>query len=156
MKKGQSSRLTTQQKEGQGSITIFHKDTQIHDKEVGNASIFVMKQLEFEFPMLTFRYRKGLSKKEINKVLQKVDSYLGQTLFVESSSIRPNGGLIDVRDDNGDWRVVLVSEAKHQGKDIENILAGKQVGKKNNLHSVFKFICRYFAYAPCISAYNMV
>lgn len=30
MKKGQSSRLTEQQKEGQGPITIFHKDAQIH------------------------------------------------------------------------------------------------------------------------------
>lgn len=132
MKKGQSNRLAAQQKEGQGPITIFHKDAQIHDKEVGNTSIFVMKQLEFEFPMLTFRYRKDLSKKEINEALQKVDTYLGQTLFVESASIRPDGGLIEVRDDNGNWRVVLVSEAKHQGKDIENILAGKQVGKKNN------------------------
>ncbi|MBR1497279.1 MAG: restriction endonuclease [Oscillospiraceae bacterium] len=131
-KKGQSSRLAVQQKEGQGPITIFHEDAQIHDKEVGNTSLFVMKQLEFEFPMLTFRYRNDLLKKEINQALQKVDTYLGQTLFVESSSIKPDGGLIEVKDDNGGWRVVLVSEAKHQGKDIENIRAGKLVGKKNN------------------------
>lgn len=63
MKKGQSNRLTVQQKEGQGPITIFHKDAQIHDEEVGNISLFVKKQLEYEFPMLTFRYRKDLSKK---------------------------------------------------------------------------------------------
>lgn len=132
MKKGQSDRLTVQQKEGQGPITIFHEDAQIHDKEVGNTSLFVIKQLEYEFPMLTFRYRKDLSKKEINEALQKVDKYLGQTLFVESASIRPDGGLIEVKDDNGDWRVILVSEAKHQGKDIENIKAGKLVGKNNN------------------------
>ena len=132
MKKGQSNRLTVQQKEGQGPITIFHKDAQIHDEEVGNISLFVKKQLEYEFPMLTFRYRKDLSKKEINNALKKVDTYLGQTLFVESASIKPDGGLIEVRDDNGNWRVVLVSEAKHQGKDIENIRAGKLVGKKNN------------------------
>ena len=132
MKKGQSSRLTVQQKEGQGPITIFHKDAQIHDKEVGNTSLFVKKQLEFEFPMLTFRYRKDLYKKEINEALKRVDEYLGQTLFVESASIRPDGGLIEVQDDNGNWRVVLVSEAKHQGKDIENIRTGKLVGKKNN------------------------
>ena len=125
MKKGQSNRLTEQQKEGQGPITIFHK-------EVGNTSLFVMKQLEYEFPLLKFRYRKELSKKEINEALQKIDSYLGQTLFVESASIRPDGGLIEVQDDNGNWRVVLVSEAKHQGKDIENIQAGKLVGKNNN------------------------
>lgn len=132
MKKGQSNRLTVQQKEGQGPITIFHKDAQIHDKEVGNTSLFVKKQLEFEFPMLTFRYRKDLYKKEINEALKRVDKYLGQTLFVESASIRPDGGLIEVQDDNGNWRVVLVSEAKHQGKDIENIRTGKLVGKKNN------------------------
>ena len=41
MKKGQSNRLTDQQKEGQGPITIFHKDAQIHDAEVGNTSLFV-------------------------------------------------------------------------------------------------------------------
>lgn len=132
MKKGQSNRLTVQQKEGQGPITIFHKDAQIHDKEVGNTSLFVKKQLEFEFPMLTFRYRKDLYKKEINEALKRVDEYLGKTLFVESASIRPDGGLIEVQDDNGNWRVVLVSEAKHQGKDIENIRTGKLVGKKNN------------------------
>lgn len=132
MKKGQSNRLTAQQKEGQGPITIFHEDAQIHDKEVGNTSLFVIKQLEHEFPMLKFRYRKELSKKEINVALQRVDKYLGQTLFVESASIRPDGGLIEVKDDTGNWRVVLVSEAKHQGKDIENIRSGKLVGKKNN------------------------
>lgn len=132
MKKGQSNRLTMQQKEGQGPITIFHKDAQIHDKEVGNTSLFVIRQLEFEFPMLKFRYRKDLSKKEINAALQKIDSYLGQTLFVESASIRPDGGIIEVQDDHGNWRVVLVSEAKHQGKDIENIQVGKLAGKKNN------------------------
>ena len=132
MKKGQSNRLTVQQKEGQGPITIFHKDAQIHDKEVGNTSLYVKKQLEFMFPMLTFRYRKDLYKKEINEALKRVDEYLGQTLFVESASIRPDGGLIEVQDDKGNWRVVLVSEAKHQGKDIENIRAGKLVGKKNN------------------------
>lgn len=39
--KGQSNRLTMQQKEGQGPVTIFHKDAQIHDAEVGNTSLFV-------------------------------------------------------------------------------------------------------------------
>ena len=114
MKKGQSNRLTTQQKAGQGPIMIFHKEAQIHDKSVGSASLFVMNQLAYEFPMLTFRYRKDLPKKEINESLQKIDGYLGQTLFMESASIRPDGGLIEVQDDNGNWRVVLVSEAKHQ------------------------------------------
>ena len=132
MKKGQSNRLTEQQKEGQGPITIFHEDAQVHDKEVHNTSLAVKKKLETEFPMLTFRYRKDLSKKEINEALQKIDTYLGQTLFVDNSRIKPDGGIIEVQDDKGNWRVILVSEAKHQGKDIENITSGKQVGKNND------------------------
>ncbi|PTN10683.1 restriction endonuclease EcoRI [Mangrovibacterium marinum] len=49
-----------------------------------------------------------------------------------NSSIIPDGGIIEVKDDNGNWRIVLVSEAKHQGKDIENIKIGKLVGKDSN------------------------
>ena len=174
MRKGQSNRLTKQQKEGQGPITIFHKDAQIHDKEVGNTSLFVKKQLEFEFPMLTFRYRKTLSKKEINAALQKVDAYLGQTLYVERASIIPDGGIIEVQDDNGIWRVVLVSEAKHQGKDIENIQSGKLVGKKNdqdimdagnvieraykNINEIANFMLgeRYFPYVLFLEGSNFL
>lgn len=132
MKKGQSNRLSVQQIEGQGPISIFHEDAQVHDKEVFNISTVVMNMLTEEFPMLTFRYRKGLSKKEINEALKKVDNYLGQTLFVENARIIPDGGLIEVKDDNGNWRVVVVSEAKHQGKDIENIQRGIFVGKNKN------------------------
>lgn len=132
MKKGQSNRLTVQQKEGQGPLTIFHEDAKIHDKEVYNTSIAVMSKLQEEFPRLTFRYRKDLAKKGINDALQKVDKYLGQTLFVENARIIPDGGLIEVKDDNGNWRVIMVSEAKHQGKDIENICNGILVGKNKD------------------------
>ena len=132
MKKGQSNRLSAQQIEGQGPVSIFHEDAQVHDKEVFNTSVEVMKKLAEEFPMSTFRYRKDLSKKEINEALKKVDDCLGQTLFVENARIIPDGGLIEVKDDNGKWRVVVVSEAKHQGKDIENIQMGILVGKNKD------------------------
>ena len=44
VKKGQSNRLTKQQKDGQGPITIFHNEALIHDREVGKTSIFVKKK----------------------------------------------------------------------------------------------------------------
>ena len=113
MKKEQSNRLTEQQKEGHGPLTIFHEDAVVHDKEVYTTSTIVMQRLAAQFPMLTFRYRKDLQKKEINAALQKIDKYLGQTLFVENARIKPDGGIIEVKDDTGNWRVVLVSEAKH-------------------------------------------
>ncbi len=132
MKKNQSNRLTTQHKKTHGVVGIFGEEAQHHDEEVFNNSCVVKRMLEEEYPKLTFRYRKEISKEEINKALQKIDSYLGQTLFVSNAKIKPDGGIIEVKDDNGNWRVVLVSEAKHQGKDIENIRNGKLVGTKSN------------------------
>lgn len=92
----------------------------------------VLDRLCEGFPKLEFRHRDSVSKEEINRALQKVNPYLGQTLFVPNASIIPDGGIIEVKDDNGDWRIVLVTEAKYQGKDVENIKAGKLVGKNND------------------------
>lgn len=131
-KKNQSKRLTEQHKESKGVIGIFGQEAKLHDITVGEISHFVCKQLEKEFPQLSFRYRTSIKKEEINDALRKIDPELGQTLFVENSSIIPDGGIIEVKDDNGDWRIVLVSEAKHQGKDIENIKKGILVGKNND------------------------
>jgi len=128
----QSDRLTTQQKAADGVIGIFDGNAQRHDKEVYNTSIATMERLKKEFPMLEFRYRSELSKQEINEALQKIDKSLGQTLFVPNARIKPDGGIIEVKDDHDNWRIVVVSEAKYQGKDIENIKIGKLVGKNND------------------------
>ena len=130
--KQQSDRLTTQQKSTDGVLGIFGDEAQEHDKEVFNTSIIVMARLEKDFPKLKFRYRSELSKQEINEKLQNIDKRLGRTLFVSNARIKPDGGIIEVKDDNDNWRVVVVSEAKYQGKDIENIKNGKLVGKNNN------------------------
>jgi len=131
-KKNQSNRLTTQQKENLGAVGILGEEAKTHDILVGDVSKKAIEKLEKEFPNLTFRYRTQISKEEINKALQEVDKELGQTLFVSESNIKPDGGLIEVKDDKGFWRVVLVSEAKHQGKDIENIQKGIKVGVHND------------------------
>lgn len=131
-KKNQSKRLTTQHKVSHGVVGIFNKEAKLHDMTVGQLSHLVLEQLQHDFPKLTFRYRNSIRKEEINKALQQIDRELGQTLFVPNSSIIPDGGIIEVKDDNDIWRVILVSEAKHQGKDIENIEAGKMVGKNND------------------------
>lgn len=131
-KKNQSNRLTTQQKESKGVVGIFGDEAKTHDMTVGEVSRLALNKLQEEFPQLEFRSRTSIKKEEINEALKKIDPELGQTLFVPNSSIIPDGGIVEVKDDNGEWRVVLVCEAKHQGKDIENIKAGKLVGKKDN------------------------
>lgn len=131
-KKNQSKRLTNQHKESKGVVGIFGEEAKSHDIAVGKISLFVIRQLEKEFPQLSFRHKISIKKEEINEALRKVDPELGQTIFVPNSSIIPDGGIIEVKDDNGNWRVILVSEAKHQGKDIENIKMGTFVGKNND------------------------
>jgi len=131
-KKNQSSRLSAQHKVSHGAVGIFGEEARLHDTTVGEISVAVFEQLKIKYPQLNFRFRKSITKKEINEALQCVDSSLGQTLFVENASIIPDGGIIEVEDDNNKWRVVLVSEAKVQGKDIENIKKGILVGKNKN------------------------
>ena len=131
-RKNQSKRLTEQHKETKGVVGIFDNEAKEHDTIVGILSHLAMEQLEKSFPQLLFRYRHEVKKEEINEALQKIDPYLGQTLFVKKSSIIPDGGIIEVKDDKDIWRIILVSEAKHQGKDIENIRQGKLVGKNND------------------------
>ena len=131
-KKNQSNRLTSQHKDSQGVVGIFGDDAKSHDFTVGKISKIVMSALEKEYQQLSFRHRESIKKDEINEALKKVDPELGQTLFVTNSSIKPDGGIIEVRDDNGEWRIVLVTEAKHQGKDVENIKNGILVGKNND------------------------
>lgn len=131
-KKNQSNRLTDQHKESKGVIGIFGEEAKSHDTQVGIISQLVIEKLRNKYPQLCFQFRTIIKKEEINEALQKVDPQLGQTLFVSNSSIIPDGGIIEVKDDNEKWRIVLVSEAKHQGKDIENIRNGELVGKDKN------------------------
>ncbi|MCI4495132.1 EcoRI family type II restriction endonuclease, partial [Escherichia coli] len=81
----------------------------------GEVSKLVKKALSNEYPQLSFRYRDSIKKTEINEALKKIDPDLVGTLFVSNSSIKPDGGIVEVKDDYGEWRVVLVAEAKHQG-----------------------------------------
>lgn len=132
MSKGQTNRLTDQHVLSGGASGIFGEDAQVHDKAVGRASLNVFTILKQEYPKYEFRFRTSLGKEEINEKLKSIDKRLGETLFVKSSSIRPDGGIIEVQDKDKNWRVVLVGEAKFQGKDVENIKAGILVGKKKD------------------------
>lgn len=131
-KRKHSNRLTNQHKKSLGVVGIFGEIAKKHDLSVTDVSKLVQEALEKKYSKLKFRYRNNLLKSEINAALNKIDKNLGKSLYVSNSSIRPDGGLIEVKDDNDEWRVVLVSEAKYQGKDIYNIKTGNLVGKKND------------------------
>lgn len=130
--KGQALRLGIQQELGGGPASIFGEAAQKHDLSIREVTAGVLSKLSEEFPSLQFRQRNTLSKKEINDKLRSLDPRLGQALFVESASIRPDGGITEVMDRNGTWRVILVGESKHQGNDVEKIRAGILQGKNKD------------------------
>ena len=130
--KGQALRLGIQQELGGGPLTIFGAAAQKHDMSIREVAAGVLVKLAEEFPNLEFKLRTALSKREINAKLREFDPRLGQTLFVQSASIRPDGGITEVRDRHGRWRVILVGESKHQGNDVEKILAGVLQGKNKD------------------------
>ena len=132
MSKDQTDRLSEQQQKSGGPKGIFGKNAQIHEVSVTEATDGVFDKLKKAHPQLKFRHRTMIPKKEINDELNKIDSRLGKTLYVKNAKIKPDGGIIEVEDDKGKWRIILVVEAKHQGKDVENIQAGKKVGKNND------------------------
>ena len=131
-RKNQSDRLTAQQKASEGVLSIFGEDAKIHDSKVGKIAKLTLESLRQKYPNLTFRIRAFITKKEINDSLNKLDSELGTTLILPNANIRPDGGIIEVKDDSNNWRIVLVTEAKRQGKDIENISKGIKVGTKKD------------------------
>ena len=132
MAKKQTDRLRIEKVRGQGPKEIFGENAQKHDVSVNDFSKVVFETFKNDFPNLEFRFRDSIEKREINEKLNSVDSRLGVTIFVAKASIKPDGGIIEVKDNDGRWRIVLVCEAKHQGKDIENISKGILVGKNSN------------------------
>ncbi len=129
---GQALRLSIQQKLGGGPLSIFGAAAQRHDLAMREVAAGVLIKLAEESPNLEFRQRVSLTKKEINEKLKSFDPRLGLALFVESASIRPDGGITEVLDRRGNWRIVLVGESKHQGNDVENIRAGILQGKNKD------------------------
>ncbi len=127
--KGQSERLGVQQELAGGPLGIFGEEARKHDASIRDVMMWVKEALEKRYPNLSFRHRASILKKEINNKLSSLDDKLGKVLFVQKASIKPDGGIIEVEDKVGDFRIVLVSESKHQGNDVEKIISGIKQGK---------------------------
>ena len=74
-KKNQSKRLTTQHKKSKGVIGIFGEEAKLHDTSINEISHLVIKELEKEFPQLSFRHRDSVRKEEINNVTSYIYIY---------------------------------------------------------------------------------
>ena len=127
--KCQSKMLGIQHKLAGGPVWIFGAEAREHDAKVKDAVKVVLRSSEEYFPRLDFRHRDSITKKEINDKLQSIDKSLGKVLFVKNASIKPDGGILEVKDKHGIYRILLIGESKHQGNDIQKIKHGIKQGK---------------------------
>lgn len=130
--KGQSGRLQRQHELAGGPKGIFGKLARQHDLAIGVVMSEIVRELKIKWPNLSFRHRTSVSKKEVNNKLMSVNPSLGKTLFIKNASIKPDGGVIEVKDRFKKHRILLVGESKHQGNDIEKIQAGIKQGKRKD------------------------
>ena len=130
--KGQSKRLQRQHEIAGGPLGIFGEEAKKHDTSIRDAVDLMLKTLRHVFPELNFRHRNTITKKEINDRLQNISTKLGKVLFVKHARIKPDGGIVEVEDKHGNFRILLVSESKHQGNDVEKIKVGIKQGKEKN------------------------
>jgi len=107
-----------------GGKGIYGKAAKTHDKKTGDAARYVFGLLEKTFPEHVFRHRFTIPKTDINEKLNQLNPELGVTQFVMTSSVKPDGGVIEVRDVHGEWRVILIAEAKKQGTNVKRIEEG--------------------------------
>ena len=124
--KGQADRLSKQHVRAGGAVGIWSEEAFSHDGDVRDAAEIIYDMISKKCPGRNFRQRKIIHKSEIHQRLHDIDSRLGNELFVSSASIRPDGRVLEVQDNNGNWRVILIGESKHQGNDIANVKAGKR------------------------------
>ena len=129
---GQASRLSEQHESSGGQLGIFGKNAQNHDFKMGSVTKEILGFLKDKYLKYDFRIRNSLNKTEINKTLSKIDSRLGKTIFVANSRIKPDGGILEIKDNKDSWRVLLVGESKHQGNDVEKISKGVKQGKNKD------------------------
>ena len=130
--RSQSRRLEEQHELAGGPLGIFGEKAKRHDLKARVIMELIVELLVNRYPNHSFRRRMGIPKKEINNNLASIAPNLGQVLFVQRASIKPDGGIIEVKDRHGNYRIVLVSESKHQGNDVEKIRDGVKQGKNKN------------------------
>lgn len=130
--KGQSIRLGEQHELYGGPLGIFGEEARKHDSSIRDVMTLVKRALQTQYSELEFRHRSTITKKEINNKLSSIDNKLGKVLFVQKASIKPDGGIIEVKDKSGNYRILLVSESKHQGNDVAKITAGIKQGKNKD------------------------
>lgn len=130
------------------------KQEKVLDKSLMDIESFIKK----DFPGVTLEHESQIYLREIVEYLRRSYPEIDFHYFFDSSSMRPDGGLLYLKSKSGERYPILISEKKNQGTNDLRELEGKKKQAKGNAierlgknviglktalkkESIFPFVC---------------
>ena len=138
--------------------TVINGISKRQESALMNAVNHVVQTLQHEHPMLSFHQ---VSQWHLTEVIESLKQSFPDITFVdcfESSSMRPDGGIVSIRSNDNNLFPILISEKKNQGTNDLRAMQGKSKQAKGNAierlgknvigfraallkESIFPFVC---------------
>jgi type II restriction enzyme len=121
------------------------------EKSVMQNVLEVQRILEQKYPKYSFLHKTNLQKKDIAEAIG-IKNYQSSN---PKSNIRPDGGILYIKGNNGKLCPILIAEAKQQGTNDKRLQEGKKSQAKGNAIErsyknffEFKMFCKKLTYFP--------
>lgn len=112
--------------------TVINKKSKKQDKDIDSCVMNLIDDLSKNHPQLTFVHIKDLKVKDIVDYLKTTTGNDDFHCEFETSSIRPDGGILFIKSKDESLRPILIAERKNQGTNDIRLLEGKKKQGKGN------------------------
>lgn len=138
--------------------SIINKTSKKQEAELTKAINYVQETLSKKFPGICLRHESNLKLSTVVKSLSQSFPSIDFHKCFDSSSMRPDGGVLSIVQKNGTTHPVLIAEKKNQGTNDLRVQEGKEKQAKGNaierlgknvigfrtallMESIFPFVC---------------
>lgn len=142
----------------QRANTIINKTSKRQEKVLDKSLVDIVLNLQKSFPGIVLEHESQIYLKDIVEYLRLNYPSIDFYYFFDSSSMRPDGGILYIKAKNGERYPILISEKKNQGTNDLRALEGKKKQAKGNAierlgknviglktalkkESIFPFVC---------------
>jgi len=112
--------------------TVINKTSLRQEGKLKNAVCSVQERLQHEFPGIQLNLRSQWNLKDIVKKLKNNFPDVKSGCYHATSSMRPDGGILEIFDRKGISYPILISEIKNQGTNDALTREGKPTQAKGN------------------------
>lgn len=138
--------------------TIINGTSKKQEKELSRALTAVSKRLQEKFPSIQLKHDKQWHLRDVTASLTKAFPEVDFHYYHDTSSMRPDGGILKICAKDGSEYPILIAEKKNQGTNDLRIAEGKSKQSKGNAierlgknvigfrtallqESIFPFVC---------------